>query len=373
MGAEEMKRLLVNDVMTCIPGTRTFWHDLEEWFLMKFIGGDYKDLAKIADANASIVDDPGDGKPSIFTTLIIRNASYFGPLKSSQPELKENCPKCGGSTIRCGNHGESGEPSISYREGIPTISLLQDIMEEGPGREMQKEVWKTSRYIVFNSEFTRSKYDTGEELCGHGTTPVIPLPVDFDLFQPGNPMGLQQELSLPDNCVLWVGASEGAAGQVKGVDIFLKIVRQNPDINFVAVFKDKWLDYCPPNMRMFTRQSHAELVKIIGACRVGLCTSRTEWQHLAGIEMGACGLPVVVPEVGTYFGRGKSTDFFKVGMLVTDPTVQSYTKYIRQVLKEPGDPQSIRTYWQKEFSKPVVKAKWEELVKEVEGGSSPKN
>ncbi len=315
----QMKRLLVNDVLTCIPGTKTFWHDLEEWFSMQFIRDAYATLV-------DTVDKQAEG-----ATLIIRNASYFGPLKVSGGPL-----------------------------WIPTISILQDIFPEGPQRKMQDEVINHSCQVIFNSEFTAMKCNARTDADALGS--VIPLPVDFDLFQPGNPMGLQQELSLPDNCVLWIGASEGAAGQVKGIDIFLSIVRMNPDINFVAVFKDKWLDYCPPNMRMFTRQSHAELVKIIGACRVGLCTSRTESQHLAGIEMGACGVPIVAPPVGTYWKR----EDLMPGSIVKDATPAFYTTMLRAVMGNPGDPQAIRAYWQKEFSKPVIRAKWEELIREVE-------
>jgi len=347
-----MKRLLVNDVLTCIPGTRTFWSDLEEWFSMQFIGDAYATLV-------DTVDKQSDG-----ASLIIRNASYFGPLKSSQSWGGDSCPDCDGPMKRCGKHGDAGEPPFEYHQGIPTISLLQDIMAEGPGRKMQEAGIRSSHSGVFNSNFTSSRYPQFppnlQELKKYC---FIPLPVDFDLFQPGNPMGLQQELSLPDNCVLWIGASEGPAGQVKGVDIFLSIVRMNPDINFVAVFKDKWLDYCPPNMRMFTRQSHAELVKIIGACRVGLCTSRTESQHLAGIEMGACGLPMVAANVGTYWKRDRVPGAF---IRVDDP--KEYSGEIRHTLETRLKPESIRAYWQKEFDRPVVKAKWEELVKEAEGG-----
>jgi hypothetical protein len=40
-----MKRLIVNDCLTTIPGTKTFWHDLQEWFGAEFCGGAYEGLA----------------------------------------------------------------------------------------------------------------------------------------------------------------------------------------------------------------------------------------------------------------------------------------------------------------------------------------
>jgi len=127
------------------------------------------------------------------------------------------------------------------------------------------------------------------------------------------------------------------------------------------VFKDEQPEYCPPNMRMYTRVTHEELVKIIGACRVGLCTSRTESQHLAGIEMGACGLPMVAPPVGVYWERKHPSVY-----LVDNPTVQNYTAQIRKAIQaDLGG--IIDLYWKAEFSKEVIRKQWESLIAEVEG------
>jgi hypothetical protein len=310
-----MKRLLVNDALNQL-GEHTFWNDLQEWFGMEFVGGDYATLAMVAAAQASIVDDPG----AVSTSLIVRNATWF-------PLIKTACPQ---------------------------IALLQDIIPKGPLREMQEAVLATSRKNVFNSVFTAMHYEAQNAR-------VIPLPIDFSLFEPGNPMGLQQELGLPDGCVCWVGASQGEAATVKGWDIFRQIVRANPDIPFVAVFKDAVPNYVPPNLRCYAKLPQVELVKVIGACAVGLCTSRIESQHLAGIEMGACGLPLVVPPVGCYWKREDLP-----GVLVNDPTAQNFATAIREVLPKGGSQPLIRDYWRKEFDKPVVRAAWTKLVEEVE-------
>jgi len=307
-----MRRLLVNDALSQL-GEHTFWHDLQEWFGCKFVGALYANLADAANTAAEEA------------SLIIRNASYFGPLKAS--------------------------------ERVPTISLLQDISLDGEMRKMQEAVIRSSKKIVFNSEFTRLKYGGMAGDCLRASWHVIPLPVDFSLFEPGNAMGLQQALSLPDGCVCWIGAQT----PVKGWDIFLQVVRRNPDIPFVGVFKDAAPAYGPPNLRMYSRLPQEELVKVIGACRVGLCTSRTESQHLAGIEMGACGLPMVAPSVGVYW---KCDDF--PGVRVDEQTTPAYTTAIRAKLKQPGDPQVIRAYWKHRFDKPVIKAAWTKLVEEIE-------
>ena len=108
-----MRRLLVNDCLTCIPGTRTFWHDLQEWTEAEFIGGDYATLDDTVDkATQPTIADPLAQR----TSLIIRNATYAPPFKASVQ--------------------------------IPTIALLQDIIADGPMREMQEAVIKSSSAIV---------------------------------------------------------------------------------------------------------------------------------------------------------------------------------------------------------------------------------
>jgi glycosyltransferase involved in cell wall biosynthesis len=305
-------RYLVNDRLTCLPGTHTFWHDLRDWFGLQFVGGDYEKLA--VEASAAI---PADA------TLVVRNATYFGVLETD----------------------------------APTISLVQDITDS----DEQREVIQSSNAAVFNSEYTKSKFNISERLLKEGRLPVIPLPVDFSLFGPGDPAKLQQKLGLPDGMVCWVGACEGAAGNVKGWETFRQVVRLNPDISFAAVFKDRIPDQFPPNLRCYERLSHDHLIDVMGACRVGLCTSKVETQHLAGIEMGACGLPMVAPEVGCYYGREDLP-----GMLVAEPSVDNYTTAIRGTLAQEYDPGVIHDYWQKEFDVEVIRKQWEELIGAVE-------
>ena len=302
-----MKRLLVNDYLSALANHRTFWNDLMDWFDMEFLGGEYADLAK----NAGFLE----------WDLIVRNGSYFGPIESAAPQ----------------------------------ISLIQDIFTEGPAQKMQKEVIVSSAAVVFNSAFTES-----QKLAKGLINRVIPLPVDFDLFIPGNPMGLQQALSLPDGAVCWIGAAQEAA-HIKGWDVFLSVVRNNPDIPFVGVFKDQQPEYGPPNLRMFTKVTHEELVKIIGACRVGLCTSRVESQHLSGIEMGACGLPMVAPPVGIYWQREDIP-----GTIVAEPNAASFTSAIREVRQNIQDADATQAYWKKEFDREVIREQWETLIGEVE-------
>jgi glycosyltransferase involved in cell wall biosynthesis len=324
-----MRRLLVNDALGQL-GEVTFWHLLQDWFGMEFCGGNFSTLQLLADTDAA-TESLALGVPS----LIVRNCSYFPPMVSSKR--------------------------------VPTISLLQDIFTEGEARFMQQEVIQSSKTVVFNSEFTKSKYEpAGGAYVGNPRLEVIPLPVDFSLFEPQNAMGCQQALGLPDGCICWVGACQGPAGHVKGFDIFLKIVRMNPDLHFVGVFKDAIPESFPPNLRCFLRLTHEELVKVVGACRVGLCTSRMESQHLAGIEMGACGLPLVVPPVGCYWKEEIPGSRM---MSEEARTPAGYTVAIRHELATPpwrGHKDAIRQWWKEQFDRPVIRAQWEKLIGEIE-------
>jgi hypothetical protein len=316
VGAETLKRLLVNDCMSALPDHRTFWHDLAEWFDMEFVGGDYSALAEYHGEDAANV------------SLIIRNASWFGPM-------------------------------VKFAD-VPTISLLQDIATEGPMRAMQVAVIQSSTKVVFNSFFTAHQYQkTMPYAITNGVT--ISLPVDFSTFESGNHMGLQQALGLPDGGVIWVGSQN----PIKGYEMFIRVTRVNPDIPFIAVFKDAVPYYLPPNVRAYARITHEELARLIGACRVGLCTSVRESQHLAGIEMGACGLPLVVPNTGTYWNRAEMP-----GVIIGEPTVVAYSAAIRQMLVVASNPNPIRAYWQGEFSPEVVRDAWTKLIAEVENAHS---
>lgn len=292
---------VVNDLVTTIPGTKTLWADLLEWFDADWVGAPYENLVRDAELKLSI--HPPD--------LIIRNGTWFGPLDI---------------------------------HGAKTISLIQDIMPVNSYlRGEQIRVARSSTLTVFNTEYTKSKYP---ELANI-TSRVIPLPVDFNLFRP-----IPDAAPVADIC--WIGAPSW----VKGWDILGEIIRNMPTRTFALVLKET--DHqkkVPGNVQIFDRLPHSELVKVINGCSVGLCTSREETQHLAGIEMGACGLPVVVPRIGIYYGISDnaamihcdSVEQYKHGMeaFLFDPVKsESESEYIRQGWMKMASPERCRASWQ---------------------------
>ena len=251
-----MKRgWLVNDTLTCIPGTKTFWHDLLEWLpgLEDKTGGhtSFTILPQKIEADLEISSSPD---------YIIRNASYFRALNTD----------------------------------APTISLLQDC-KPPCARGQQIEVCRSSRVTVCNSPYTYEQYK--DDLEGLDVR-VIPLGVDFDLFRPLKRDACQEEMGVLPNSILFVGAS---TNNPKGFDIVKRLISET-GYNFCLVMKDGHrVDN--PRVVNFNRVSHEKLVKIMNACSVLICTSRQETLHLAGIEAAACNVPVIATNVGIYYGR----------------------------------------------------------------------
>ena len=243
------KGWLVNDRLTCIPGTKTFWHDLLDWI-------------------PNLVDKCGDFTP--FNVLpfiieqdaliekpdyIIRNATYFRKINS----------------------------------GVKTISLLQDL---APNDQQQIDVCNNSDIVVYNSPYTQSFYT--EKITAKSV--MIPLGVNFNYFKPDD-KDYSNELGILPNSILFIGANNSSP---KGFDIMLDIIN-NTDFNFCLVMKDDFkIDN--PRVKVFNRVNHDTLIKIMNSCEMLVCTSRIETLHLAGVEAAACNLPVITTNVGIYYG-----------------------------------------------------------------------
>ena len=300
-----MKGWLVNDWMTRIEGTVTLWGKLLDWLPgLKWKGDrDFGDLGYHI-----FTEFASRPKPS----YIIRNATYFGCL---------DLP-------------------------VPTIALLQDIMPEGSvQRADQIAVCKDAALVVFNSAYTRSRYP---ELEGCPFR-IIPLPVDFELFKPMPEVDKRFD-------VCWIGA----ASSVKGWDILCDLMRRS-DLTFRLVMKDKG-GINNSRVEIVRQVTHADLPRLINECRVGMCTSREETQHLAGIEMGGCGLPLVVTNVGAYWERPVGV-WQICGISKFGQMCNGVLRGQERLLKR--DAPLIAEYWKKEFNEATCKAAWEEAVQYV--------
>ena len=243
------KGWLINDCLTCIPNTKTFWHNLLDWFpnLVDKTNGytNYDILSNVIENDAN-----KNGTPD----YIIRNCTFFRKINLN----------------------------------TKTVSLLQDYY---PNRLYQIDVANSSDVVVFNSPFTYSFYK--DKITTK--VEIIPLGVDSELFYPSDD-NYCDELGILPNSILFVGAS---TTYPKGFDLMMDIIN-NTDYNFCLVMKDDF-KINHPRVKVFNKVSQEKIVKIYNSCKISLCTSRMETQHLGGIEAGMCGLPIIATNVGVYF------------------------------------------------------------------------
>ena len=242
---------LVNDCLTCIPGTKTFWHDLLEWLpeLEDKMNGhtEYTVLADKIERNfwqLPIVQRP---------TYVIRNATFFRPMN-----------------LACNQ-----------------ISLLQDYYE---GDTQQLDVCNNSAITVFNSNYTYHHYKDKILKCPQ--IKIIPLGTDFELFKKTN----EKHPEVLPNSVLFVGAS---TNNPKGFDVLMNLINTTK-YNFCLVMKDSF-KINHPRIKVFNRIDHATLVRIYNSCDMLVCTSVVETLHLVSIEAGACDLPIITTNIGALY------------------------------------------------------------------------
>lgn len=291
---------LVNDCLTCIPGTKTFWHDLLEWVpgLIDKTNG-HTGFNILADR---IEKEAAQGAPD----YIVRNATFFRRM------------------------------SLPCKQ----ISLLQDCYAE---RGQQKDVCNNSDVTVFNSNYTYEQYKNDVTEC---KIEVIPLGVDFDLFR-------KTEDKHPDvlpNSILFVGSSDNYP---KGFDVLRRLIDET-NYNFCLVMKDSF-SMSHPRVRIFNRIDHDTLVKIYNSCEMLVCTSVVETLHLVSIEAGACGLPIITTNVGALYNMESDSWGLKVNN-------NNYAECIEFVMNN-KDCFSPREFFLKhKFDKNSCKERWTSLI-----------
>jgi len=296
---------LVNDRLTCIPGTKTFWHDLLENVegLCDKTNG-HTDFSVLA--NKIKYESMKNG---ILPDYIIRNASYFGKI-----ELPTT-----------------------------TISFLQDVLQN---KETQIKVCNSSKIVVFNSLYTfksYEKYMNCEKL-------IIPIGIDFELFTPRLE---ENNLGILPNSILWVGANNLYP---KGIDKLMRAIEKT-NYNFCLVMKDDF-NFDHPRVKVFNKMNQSEMIKIYNLCEILLCTSAIETQHLTGIEAAACNLPIVTTDVGIY----QEMNSGNWGMKFSDEQEMIFA--LSHVLKNSKTFSSRKIFYEK-YDKNICLSKWKKLIADL--------
>lgn len=233
---------LINDCLTTIPGTKTFWHDLLEWIPnLKDMTGGYTNFNLLADKieNEARVRSPA---------YIVRNATFFRPLKIHTKQ----------------------------------IVFLQDCYD-GDRKLKQLEVCNSADAVVFNSKFIYNKY---KHLIFKPSY-VFPIGTDFSFFEP---MGKEKRYD-----IIYVGDSKNYP---KGFNVIRDLI-DNTNYTFALVMKDDFqIEH--ERITVFNRVDHNALRYIYNSSKILVCTSQIETLHLAGMEAGACNIPLVTSDVGVY-------------------------------------------------------------------------
>jgi len=305
----DKKGLLVNDTLTCIPGTKTFLHDLLVWLPELYDKCNGYTPYNLLPSNIETQCNNGD-KPY----YIIRNATYFRPM---------NIP-------------------------VKTISLLQDL---SLGNQEQIDVCNLSDVVVFNSPYTQSHYI--DRITSKSV--MIPLGVDFNKFKPLS-VNYSNELGILPNSILFIGA---ATNTPKGFDIMMDIIN-NTNYNFCLVMKDGF-QIDNPRVKVFNRIDHDLLVKVMNSCELLVCTSRVETLHLAGIEAAATGLPLVTSNVGIYYDLDSGT----WGRNIKSLDYQDFIREIEYVKNNLGEFNPRYKFLELGLDTETCKNKWIELVESL--------
>lgn len=311
-----MKGWLVNDCLTCIPGTLTLWHNLLSSIpgLEDKTGGytNYSILAdKIEYEYRTAIEKP---------SYIIRNGSYFRKLNIN----------------------------------VPTFCLIQDTQNN----PMQTEVINSCDVVVFPSKFTYNAY---KDRINPKRVEIIQNGADFNFFKPTG----EKHPSVLPNSIIFIGDS---SIEKKGFHRVLDIIRKMPEMNFCLVMKDDTtLDKIPPEhrhrVRIFNKVSAIVVRTLINSSVCAICTSGNEEEHIAGIEIGACNIPMVSRPLSRYLD---DKDDIQWGVIAE--TDDEFPEKIRYVLNNP-QLFSPREYYIGKYSTEISMQKWGNIVKELSNKS----
>jgi glycosyltransferase involved in cell wall biosynthesis len=302
-----MKGWLVNDCLTCIPGTKTLWHNLLDWLpgLIDKTNG-YTSFSNLA---YKIESDLKNDRPD----YIIRNATFFRPIDTY----------------------------------VPTISLLQDIYQEGSSLyNEQIHVINTSNLVVFNSPYTFNKYKNVTRSIPYK---IIPIGTNSELFSPA-PVDKTTD-------IVYVGSS---ATYPKGFDVVQKLINET-DYTFNLVMKDSFT-MSHPRVAVYNMITQEELVTVLNKSKMLICTSQEETLHLGGIEAGFCNIPIVTSSVGIYPSIKNDSRW---GIIVDDYTIDDYKEKIKYILNNLSNFSPRESFIDNKLDLNACKEEWQSCITQI--------
>jgi teichuronic acid biosynthesis glycosyltransferase TuaC len=185
---------------------------------------------------------------------------------------------------------------------------------------------------------------------------VIPNGVDTSRFFPMDRSAARRALDLPKEAriLLTVGGLNEGKGQHRIVAMLPSLVRQHPDLLYVAVGGARRADSLRPVLEGLIRdhglrdhvllageRPHDEIPLWMGACNVFCLATRSEgWANVL-LEALACGRPVVSTRVG---GNAEIVTDTSLGTLVPAGDDAAFANALRAALARAWAPEALATH-----------------------------
>jgi glycosyltransferase involved in cell wall biosynthesis len=217
---------------------------------------------------------------------------------------------------------------------------------------MQTDVINSSTCVVFASKQTHNLY---KDRINPQNVRVIEQSSDFSFFKPIP----ERHPNVLPNSIIFIGDS---SHEKKGFHRVLKLIEIMTDFNFCLVMKDNTgIDAIPANcrdrVRIFNKVDTNTVRLLINSSVCGICTSGNEEGHFAGIEIGACDVPMVARPMGCYLDRQEDKTW---GLIAND---EDFPETIRYVVNN-RELFSPRKYYSKEYTLDRCREKWTDLINE---------
>ena len=217
---------------------------------------------------------------------------------------------------------------------------------------VQTEVINSVTCVVFASKQGHNLY---KDRINPQNVRVIEQSSDFNFFKPID----ERHPDVLPNSILFIGDS---SYEKKGFHRVLDLIERTANCNFCLVMKDDTtLDRIPSHnrhrVRIFNKVNRETVRTLINSCICAICTSGNEEGHFAGIEIGACNIPMVARPMGCYLDRKDDKTW---GLISEDEKFPETLKYVVNNL----DLFEPRKYYSKEYTLERCREKWTELLEE---------
>jgi glycosyltransferase involved in cell wall biosynthesis len=166
---------------------------------------------------------------------------------------------------------------------------MKDLFNTACFDERMKKVENAARYATYRTVATK---ETAKNYEKYGQVEVIPIAVNTDLYKPlKDKKKLREKYKLPQGKKIgvWIGTYH----PMKGVSKFLEYASQNPDIEWVVIWKWEMEELKIANMHSFVKVKQSQICELLNAADFFLSTSQLRPYYMAEWEAMATNIPFV--------------------------------------------------------------------------------